>query len=403
MEHLLTRHAIFDREQKVYAYELAFDTPFDAVYKSTLKEDQKTSKVLTDSFFSLGLDKVTDGKRAFVQFSKNLLVSEFTKMFPKDAIAIQIPVDLKPDSRVVAACKDLKSEGYMIVLDDYAFQTDFMNILPFAYMVKVDAKKIGEYIRKTIVTKLQPRGIKCALKNVNDQQSYYKSFPMGYDYFQGSFFSKPSVVDKKDVPVYKFNFMEMIKQINQPEVDFGKIEDIIKHDVSLTYKLLRMINSSAFGMKNEVKSIKQALVLLGALEVKKWLTLVVLSNIGNDKPDELMKKALLRAKFLELVAPLAGLSENASDLFLTGMFSLMDAMMDQSIESLLDGLPLGESVKNVLLGNDSPYQTPMKLVLDYEKANWTEVKSLAQQMNIPQDKLPLLFKQAVNWVNQISI
>jgi len=403
MKYFLTRHAILDRDKKVQGYEISFRTSLDKMYEKMPKDDQQTSKVLTDIFLSLGLDKVTDGKRAFVRFSRNMLISEFAKMFPKDKIAIEIGPAIKPDAKIINACKDLKESGYMLVLDDYSFQPDYMNLLPLAHMIKVDAQKIGEFIRKTIVRKLQPNGIQCLVKNVENQQLFYKSFPMGYDFFQGDFFSKPAKLDKKDVPVHKINFMQMLKEINQPELDFNKIENIIKRDVSLTYKLLRMINSSAFGIKNEVKSIKQALVILGQIEVKKWITLIILSNIGDDKPDALMKKALLRAKLLEIVAPVAGLGQDAPNLFLVGMFSLMDAMMNQPLESILEGLPLDNDIKNTLLGNESRYQKIYQLTLSYEKGDWTKVGELSKEMKLEEDQLPDYYKQSVEWVNSVAI
>lgn len=403
MKYFLTRHAIFDRDKKVLGYEISFRTSLDSMYGKIPKDDQQTSNVLTDIFLSLGLDKVTDGKKAFVRFSRNMLIGQFAAMFSKDKIAIEIGSDIKVDAQVISACEDLKNSGYMLVLDDYSLQINYEKLLPITQMVKVDVQKVGEFLCKTIVRKLQPKGIQCLLKNVENQQLFNKSFSMDYDFFQGDFFSKPTELDKKDVPVHKINFMQMLKEINQPEIDFDKIENIIKHDVSLTYKLLRMINSSAFGIKNEVKSIKQALVLLGQIEVKKWITLIILSNIGDDKPDELMKKTLLRAKLLEVVASLAGLGQDASDLFLVGMFSLIDAMINQPLESILEGLPLDNDIKNTLLGNESRFQKIYQLVLSYEKGDWTKVGELSKDMKLEEDQLPGFYKQSVEWVNSVAI
>jgi EAL and modified HD-GYP domain-containing signal transduction protein len=403
MDHFLTRHAIFDRESKVYAYEVSFRSDLENLAQKRPKEDQKASKVLTESFFTLGIDSITSGKRAFVRFTKNLLISEFALMFPKESIAVIIGDEIPAEGKIIAAVKDLKENGYLLVLDNFSFNQNSAKLTPFADMVIIDNDKTGDFIKKSIVKRLQPQGIKCIIKNVETQAAYYKVFPQGFDYFQGDFFSKPALVEKKDVPVSKFNFLEMLKEITRPEFDFNKIENIVKRDVSLTFKLLKMINSSAYGIKNEVKSIKQALVLLGANEVKKWVTLVILSNIGDDKPDELMKKALVRAKFLELISPAAGFSSEASDIFLVGMFSLMDTLMGQPLDSILGGLPLSDEIKNALLGGESPYKNIFQLVLSYEEGEWDKVKSLAAEAKIEEDPLPAQYKESIEWVNKISL
>jgi len=403
MDHFITRHAIFDRDSKVYAYEISFRTDLEKLAQNKPKEDQKASKVLTESFFSMGIESITDGKPAFVRFTQNLIISEFALMFPKELITIIIGEEVTATDKVIAAVKELKDNGYLLVLDDFSFNQNTAKLTPYAHMVIIDGDKVGDFIRKSIVKRLQPQGMKCLIKNIESQDAFYKAFPQDFDYFQGNFFSKPALVEKKDVPVSKFNFLEMLKEITQPQFDFNKIETIVKRDVSLTFKLLKMINSSAYGIKNEVKSIKQALVLLGANEVKKWVTLVILSNIGDDKPDELMKKALVRAKFLELISPAAGLSNEASDIFLVGMFSLMDTLMGQPLDSILSGLPLSEEIKNTLLGEESPYKNIYQLVLSYEDGDWDKVKTLAVEAQIEEDPLPEQYKTAIEWVNKIAI
>ncbi len=403
MDHFLTRHAIFDRESKVYAYEISFRSDLEELAQKKPKEDQKASKVLTESFFTLGIESITDGKPAFVRFTQNLIISEFALMFPKELIAVIIGEEVAASGKVIEAVKELKNNDYMIVLNDFSFNQNSAKLTPYADMVIIDTDKVGDFIKKSIIKRLQPQGIKCLVKNIESQALFYKAFPQGFDYFQGNFFSKPVLVEKKDVPVSKFNFLEMLKEITQPEFDFNKIENIVKRDVSLTFKLLKMINSSAYGIKNEVKSIKQALVLLGANEVKKWVTLVILSNIGDDKPDELMKKALVRAKFLELISPAAGFANEASDIFLVGMFSLMDTLMGQPLESILAGLPLAAEIKNTLLGKDSPYKNIFQMVLSYEEGEWDKVKSLAAEAKIEEDPLPAHYKTSIEWVNQIAI
>lgn len=396
MQYFLSRHAIFDQKMKVFGYELSFCSGLDTVTKG----DQQTSQVIMESFLLIGMEKITSGKKAFIQFSRNLLVNEFTKIFPKEILAVQIGKDIKVDDKVIDAVKEIKSQGYLIVLDDYSFQDEIVSLTQFADIIKVDSIKMGDYIKASIIQKLKPYGIKCLVKNVNNRDVFARTLKLGYDYFQGEFFSKCNIVAKKDVPGYKLTHLEMMKEIHQPELNFDKLEQIIKHDVSISYKLLRMINSAAYGLSAEIKSIKQALVIMGENEIKKWITLVLLSNVGSDKPDELMKTALIRARFLELIAPAAGMQHLAPDLFLMGMFSMMDVFLDQPLASILEGLPLVNEIKQTLLGEESPYKNVFNLIVCYEKGKWDQVQELSNQLRLDDKALPDLHLKSIEWMNQ---
>jgi c-di-GMP-related signal transduction protein len=402
MEYFLTRHAIFDMNLKVYGYELAFRQKLEAINKR-LKEDQKTSKVLTDAFHLMGIETVTRNKRAFVKFTKTLLISEFAKMFPKNSLVVIIGNDVIADNKVVTALKELKKGGYQILLDDFSFIQNAIIMLPYATYVRVDAHKVGDYIKNAIIQKLKPKGFKCIVKNVIDQTAFQKSLSLGFDHFQGNFFSKPAIVKKKDIPVYKANFMMMLREISKPDFDFAKLGNIIKRDVSLTFKLLRVINSASVGMRSEVKSIQQALVMLGINEVKRWVTLVILSKMGEEKPDELMNNALQRARFLELLAPSAGLAPKASDLFMVGLLSLMDALMDQPLQKILEDLPLPDLIKDTLTGKKTVYQNLFNAVLTYEKGDWPKLKEQTKALKIEERVFPQQYKHAIHWVSQIAL
>jgi len=402
MHYFLSRHAILDKQQKVYAYELLFSENLETNQNKQLKSDQKASKVLLDSFYLMGIETITGGRRALVKFTKNLLTSDFAHLFSHDIITVKIGNEIIYDAKIAAACENLKKSGYMIVLDDFTFNQNSVLMLPFCTMVSVDTQSVGDYILKVIATRLKSKNIKCLAKNIINQNTFNKVRELEYDYFSGPFIGKTTTIEKRDVPVQKISFLEMLKEVTKADVNFSRIENIVKRDVSLTYKLLKMINSSVFGIKNEVKSIKQALVLLGANEVKRWITLVILSNIGNDKPDELLRISLLRARFLELLAPLAGMEKAASDLFLMGLLSLMSTLMDQPLKSVLHGLPLSDDVKNALLGEESPYKNIFDLVVCHENADWSKIRLLAKDIKIDEKGIQTAYTKAAQWVNQVT-
>ncbi len=402
MEYFLTRHAIFDVNLKVCGYELAFRQKLEKINKQ-LEENQKTSKILTDAFHLMGIETVTGNKMAFVRFTKSLIVSEFANMFPKESLVLIIGKEVIADVKVIAALKELKKSGYQILLDDFTFVQNSISMLPYSTYVRVDAFKVGDYIKTAIIQKIKPKGFKCVVKNVIDQPLYKNSLSHGFDHFQGNFFTKPVIVKKKNIPIYKVNFMMMLKEISKPDFDFVKLGNIIKRDISLTYKLLKVINSASFGMRKEIKSVQQALVMLGINEVKKWCTLVILGKMGEEKPDELMRKALVRARFLELMAPNAALGPKASDLFLLGLFSLIDAIMDRPIQKILEELPLPDGIKDTLLGKKTVYQNIFNAIITYEKGDWTKLKEQTRVMKIEERILPQKYKLAIQWVNQIAL
>ncbi len=401
MEYFLARQPIFDPKMKVIGYELFSYDGFDNLIPMDTKEDQFTSKVITKSFLLVNTESLTGGKKAFIRFSRNLLVNEIATLLDKDLIAIELSDNIPPDEKVLAACQKFKDSGYLMVLDDFNFQFSQMPFLQFADMVKVDSGKTGSDVKKSVVERLKSKNIKSLMMNVESEEEFKEAVELGYDYFQGNFFRKPFIISGRDIPGYKLTYLQMLKEIHQPEIDFDKLEEIIKRDVSLTYKLLRLINSAAFGIMREIKSIKQALVLLGMREVKKWVALIALSDMGKEKPEELVKNALLRAKFCESLGPLIGLKQQSSDLFLLGMFSLIDAFIDQPFHVIMEDLPLAKEIKMAMVGGESPYTPAYDLTLTYEAGQWREVSKLAAKLNIDEKKLPEIYLASLDWVSEV--
>jgi len=224
---------------------------------------------------------------------------------------------------------------------------------------------------------------------------------IGYSYFQGYFFSKPDTVAGKDIPGFKLNNLQILYEINQPDLDFDQTEEIIKRDVNLSYKLMKFINSSIFGFQKEIQSIKHALVMLGISELKKWVSLITLRNMGEDKPEELAVNSVMRAKFCELLAPVTGLKERKADLFLTGMFSNIDAFIDRPKEEIFNDLPISKDIKEALSGEENNLGTVYNIAVAYEKGNWDRFSKLSAQIDLDEKIVPELYHFTVDWTNQI--
>ena len=317
MDVFVARQPIFDRRLNVYAYELLFRVGRENVFVDT-DGDIATSSVITDSFLVIGLESLTRGRKAFINFTKNLLMDETATILPKDLLVIEILEDVMPSKGIITACKKLKDSGYVLALDDFVFEPKFTPLIKLADIIKVDFKLSGEEERRLLIQKFSSTKIKFLAEKVETQKEYEQAKEMGFSYFQGYFFSKPVIISSKDIPGNKINYLNILHEINLPEVDFNRIEGIVKHDVSVSYKLLRFINSAFFSFDAEVKSIKQALVLLGINEFRKWMSLIILKGMSEDKPKELLVISISRARFCELIAENVKLKEVGYILALNG-------------------------------------------------------------------------------------
>jgi EAL and modified HD-GYP domain-containing signal transduction protein len=208
------------------------------------------------------------------------------------------------------------------------------------------------------------------------------------------------ILSHKDLPGNKLSLLRMLQEIQQPDIDLAKLEEVIRRDLSLTYKLLRYLNSAAFQWKNEIETIRHALLLLGEKQIKKWASLIVLTSLGSDKSEELMLRALIRAGFCESLASRIGLPERAEDFFLTGLFSLIDAILDRPLAELLKDLPLSSDIQQAIQGHDNLLHQALQTVMAYEQGDWTTLSAQAARLKLDESQLPELYLKTVEWARQ---
>jgi EAL and modified HD-GYP domain-containing signal transduction protein len=208
------------------------------------------------------------------------------------------------------------------------------------------------------------------------------------------------VVAGKDIPGSKLNYLQVLREVNRRDIDFSSMESIIKRDVSLSYKLLRFVNSAFFRFSVKIESIRHALVLLGISDIKKWVSLLALAGIGSDKPQELLMLSLVRARFCESICYRIGREKQSDDYFLTGLFSVIDALVDRPMEQVLSGLPLSEQVKQALTGQENTLYQTFSIITAYEHADWNRISHFAGKLGIEESVLPDIFFQSVEWANE---
>jgi len=392
------RQPIFDRGKQVYGYELLFRSGLENRYTAA-DPDVSTLDVIANSLVDIGLDELTGHRRGFINFTRSLLLQNVAELLPPDLVGIEILESIAPDEEILAACRRAKGAGYVIALDDFVL-TDLSNpLLDLADIVKIDFMATTPEERARIADTLSQRKIKALAEKVETEEEFREAADAGYAYFQGYFFSKPTVQTGHALAGNKLSYMRLMEEVSRPELSLDDLEAIIKQDLSLTYKLLRFINSAWFGLRYKIASVKHALTWLGSKEIRTWIYLVCLRDMGADKPTELFLRAMTRAKMGEGVAPPLGMKDKAPELFLMGMFSLIDAVLNTPMEQILDKLPLTDSVKTALAGKPSPFREVHDVITCYERGDWNTFAAHAGQLRLDTGLVPGIFKQSLKWAN----
>ncbi len=240
-------------------------------------------------------------------------------------------------------------------------------------------------------------GIALLAEKVESYYDFKQAKEFGYQFFSGLFLWSAEIFSGRDIPGYTVNYLNMLREASRPEIDFDKMEQIFRRDVALSFKLLKFINSAFFGVRNKISSVRQALVMLGRKEILKWISLLALQNIAQEKPDEVVVLSLIRARFGELLAFQLGWSKRSNQSFLVGLFSLVDAMLDRPMADILRELPLDDDITIALLRGDNDLGQLHAMARHYEKAEWEEFAASAQKLAIPEQDVAKLYRQALEW------
>ena len=403
MDVFVARQAIFDRTLKIYGYELLFRSCLTDRYDGQ-DEALASLQVIANSFLTIGAGKIVGGRQAFINCPQSLLSDARVEVLPRATTVIEILESIKPEPEAIAACRRLKDLGFRLALDDFTGQQGYEAFIELADFIKVDFRDVPKAERASICARYGKRGIRMLAEKVETRQEFQEALDFGYDYYQGHFFARPSIVTGREITGYRLNYLNILKEIHQPEIDHRQVTELIQWEVSLTHRLLRFVNSAAFERSARVGSIGEAVALLGDEGIRKWVWLAALPELAANKPGELIISATIRARFCELIAPLAGLASRQSDLFLIGMLSLLDAMLDRPLEELLAELHLAADMEDALLSRESPgngVASVYTMVRAYEAADWPTLVACAARLRIPRERLPELYLQSVAWAERM--
>ncbi|HHY73320.1 MAG TPA: EAL domain-containing protein [Bacillus bacterium] len=408
MKVFVARQPIFNEKEDIFAYELLYRSNTENQFPN-IDGDQATADVIINSFINIGIQELSNGKPCFINFTENLLQLRLPTYFQPMEIVVEILESVTPSIEVIEICKELKELGYQIALDDFVFDEEnphFYEYVKYADIIKVDFLCSTEESRAKIEKMAKTLKLKLLAEKVETRKEFEQAKARGYDYFQGYFFSKPTIVSNYDIPSHFHSHLEIINNLSRVEPEVDVIARLIERDLSLSYKLLKLINTLAFRRRNKIHSISQAVVLLGFIELEKWLYVLAVRDSTNQKSElsnEIVRTCLTRAKTCEAIEKLRNHYTPTTGYFMMGMFSLMDSLLGVPMDKLLKKLPLSDDICNALNGEDNDYKQVLDLVIDVEKGNWGAVAEKCKYYQIDENELFTCYKESLNWSNEIIV
>ncbi|WP_127478116.1 EAL and HDOD domain-containing protein [Sulfurivermis fontis] len=365
------RQPIYNRALDVYAYELLYRRSKEN-RAAFADGDLATSQVIINTFMEVGLENIVGSKPAFINVTGDFFTGDYPLPMSHEQVVFELLETIVPDAGVIAGVRRLVAQGYRIALDDYLLQHATLPLLELAAFVKLDVLAMERDELAYTVERLRRYRLQLVAEKVETPAHYEMCRELGFDLFQGYFFAHPDVIHTRTTSANRSVVLSLIAQLQNPNIELRQVEQLIAQDVILSFRLLRYINCATFGLRREVDSIRQALMLLGLATVRNWATLLLLSQIDNHKPRELMTIALIRARMCELLS-VTDSAIDSNQAFTAGLFSLLDAILDQPMETLLDQLPLSMPIKLALLDREGPLGALLKAVVCYERGEWDGV------------------------------
>jgi len=398
----VARQPILDRKMKAYGYELLFRSGAAEKNSMVTDADQATSRVVMESFFSRGLENITGGKLAFVNFTSRLLLEGAATLFPKEQLVVEILEDVEPEPEIIEACRNLYDRGYTLAMDDFVYRPELDPLIELSQVIKFDFMLSTPDEISDMLKKFPIKGKQLLAEKIETNEMFVLAEKMGFSLFQGYFFSKPVTYTTKTLSPLKASYISLLREINQEEeLDFERLGVTIRGDVALSYKLLKLVNSSYYGLRNQVKDVTQALAIIGTREIRKWVFMISLMGLSSDKPDEIIKMSMIRGRFLENLN-MRWLRELSSEnAFQTGLFSLLDILMDMPMESAIEGILLPDQVRDALIEGRGHLYDMLDLAISIERSDWDKVEETTGSLRLDAAHVSEEYLGAIKWCNEI--
>jgi c-di-GMP-related signal transduction protein len=399
----IARQPILTAGRKLYAFELLYRARGSGGFGAA-DGNHATEQVIANGLTSIGLAKLAGGRPVFVNFTRDLLLGSLPFLLPKGRTVIEVLEDVALDAEVIERCRELRKAGYDVALDDVEDRSRIGQMANVANYVKVDLRLAGRERAADIARYCASLPACLLAEKVETRAEFQFARALGYKLFQGYYFERPEVVSGHSFAPMKQSFAQMQRELNQEEFDYQKIEKMLRADPAMTHRLLRYLNSASFAMRGPVKSVRQAMVLLGETELRRWLFLVGLTKLAGPGNAHAVRSSLLRARYCEILAPRAGMGGRGQELFLMGLLSVLGAMLGATMEETVSGLGLSADVCDTLTGDGKASSRLGMLYLlarAYERGDWAPVTQLLRALGMAEDDLGVCYGQAVECTEQV--
>jgi EAL and modified HD-GYP domain-containing signal transduction protein len=396
MEILVSRQPVFDRSEQLYGYDLVLRR---AGIGST-PENSLPEQLVADTFLGIGIDQVAAGRRAFVTVDRDMLLGGAVRLLPADRVVLQINGGIGSDAELIQSCDQLVWSGYRLsITSDHPEQLP-EELLRLAEIVKVDVASTDATMLPDLAAWLRSFQVRLLAMHVRHRVERDACTSMGFELFEGYKFTAPETLTRRDLPIEHVNTFRLLKMVRDSKTGDAELEDVLRRDVALSYKLLRMVNSAAVGGR-DIWSIGHALRLLGRDQVARWLGLLLVTDGARDGVRaELMHLALVRARMCELLADASGVPRARGPLFLVGMLSVLDQLLETPMQTLADSMELAPDVRAALLKREDYYGAVLGLVEAYEQGWWDQVDVLADSVGVTPLALAPLYLDALAWATE---
>jgi len=389
----LARQPILNVRHEVAAYELLFRTGWENWFAG--EREDATRKAL-DHCLYVGIESITGNNPAFVKCTRESVVEGLVTLLPPKVTVIELLMGVEgPDADLVKACVRLRKLGYRLALDDFMPTAECQPLVEIADYVKVDFRLSDAYTRRQTQRLMRYSGAAPVAEKLEDRQAFHAAREEGYLYFQGYFFCRPEIIANREIPASRLNYLRLLAELTREPLDLSEIVRTVEIEASLCYRLLRLANSPLWGIRNDITSVRSALIIVGEERFRLLVSVAASCAVAQDQAPALIALSLERARFCELLAP--RIRENPTEQFMLGMLSLLDAMLETPMESIVRSLPLRAEAKAALIAAENPTAVPLNLIRSFEAGAWGRCTGAAETLGVSEEMLTRLYLESVQW------
>ncbi|HEU5349985.1 MAG TPA: HDOD domain-containing protein [Terracidiphilus sp.] len=392
----VARQPILDLRQRVVAYELLSRTGPETAFHG---DRRRASREMLDNLVLFGLNRLTGGRTAFVNCTAEVLTEQLVEILNPEKTVLEILENVEPTAEVIEACRRVKAHGFRLALDDFEWRDELEPLVELADYVKVDVLKSGARERRALAGRLEGRRVNRLAEKVETQREFEQAREDGFTFFQGYFFCRPTLLPSQKVPANQAYHFRILHLLREEPIDFHKVGAMVKRDAALTFRLLRLANSPLYGMRQEVQSVEMAMVAIGEEAFRRLAMLAIAGELSAGRPAEVLRIALVRARFCEQAAPLNRLEP--TEQYLLGLLSLLPAMLRIPMESAVEVLPVRDEIRHALCGGKGPERTLLGWMEAHEHGDWPRCEMLARDAVLNEAVLARAAREAVVWVEQM--